>query len=172
MWRNAEYTRFPCCVFRSSTKWKQKNNFVTRLPQNLDSLYAALSKNINGLVKRTNEGTQTTNHGKSQKIQILIKAFIRFYKRPNKRNEFYVKEKHDFSQFGKSGPQSEPVGPCWALTQIPQIVVHSVSCHCLSLDSAEWIVMDWQGAQQAPVVSCLQQTGGSRSEPGIIQEIW
>ena len=102
----------------------------------------------------------------------MIKAFKRFYKRPNKRNEFYVKEKHDFSQFGKGGPQSEPVGLSRAHTQIAQIFVHSVSCHCLPLGSKEGIVMDWQGAQQAPVVSCLQQTGGSRSEPGIIQQIW
>ena len=67
----------------------------------------------------------------------MIKAFKMFYKLPNKRNEFYVKEKHDFSQFGQGGPQSEPVGPSWALTQIPQILVHSVSCHCPSLGSEE-----------------------------------
>ena len=72
----------------------------------------------------------------------MIKALKRFYKLPKKQNEFYVKEKHHFSLFGKGGPQSEPVGPSWALTQIPQILVHSVSCHCFLLGSEEWIVMD------------------------------
>ena len=72
----------------------------------------------------------------------ITKHYKRSHKVPNKRNEFYVKEKNDFSQFGKGGPQSEPVGLSRAHTQIAQIFVHSVSCHCLSLGSEEGIVMD------------------------------
>ena len=57
-WRNAEHTQFLWYVFvvLAFIGWQQKK-LVTRLSQSLDSLQAALNKNITGLVKRTNERT-------------------------------------------------------------------------------------------------------------------